>query len=156
MVGNVSSRAPISRKVLPTVRRRWAKEMPLPLAIQWVQRNGGVGATLDRFKQRGLSQQAASWVSTGEIQPVDAQTMSDVVGSEELSRLSQQLGVPHEQVASHLAEILPQVVTISRPLAMCRMMPMTSSAPAWPHSSDFLVGSVEQASKTASTARAKG
>jgi hypothetical protein len=134
MLGNVSSGAPISRKVLPTVRRRWAKEMPLPLAIQWVQRNGGVGATLDRFKQRGLSQQAASWVSTGEIQPVDAQTMSDVVGS----------------------EILPQVVTISRPLAMCRMMPMTSSAPAWPHSSDFLVGSVEQASKTASTARAKG
>jgi uncharacterized protein YidB (DUF937 family) len=41
---------------------------------------------------------------------VDAQAVSEVVGTEELSRLSQQLGVPHEQVASGLADILPEVV----------------------------------------------
>src|SRR6185369_900562 len=82
----------------------------LPLAMQWVQRNGGISAVLDRFKQQGYSQQAASWVSTGENQPLDAQAVSDVIGTEELSRLSQQLGVPHEQVASGLADILPQVV----------------------------------------------
>jgi len=84
--------------------------MLLPLAMQWVQRNGGIGAVLDRFRQQGYSQQAASWVSTGQNQPVDAQAVSDVIGTEELSRLSQQLGVPHEQVASGLADILPQVV----------------------------------------------
>ena len=84
--------------------------MLLPLAMQWVQRNGGIGAVLDRFKQQGYSQQAASWVSTGENQPVDAQAVTEVVGADELSRLSQQLGVPHEQVASGLADILPQVV----------------------------------------------
>src|SRR4051794_37572499 len=27
--------------------------MLLPLAMQWVQRNGGVGAVLDRFRQKG-------------------------------------------------------------------------------------------------------
>ena len=84
--------------------------MLLPLAMQWVQRNGGVGAVLDKFKQQGYSQQAASWVSTDENQPVDAQAVSEVIGTDELSRLSQQLGVPHEQVASGLADILPQVV----------------------------------------------
>jgi uncharacterized protein YidB (DUF937 family) len=84
--------------------------MLLPLAMQWVQRNGGIGAVLDRFKQQGYSQQAASWVSTGENQPVDAQAVSDVIGTDELSRLSQQLGVPDEQVADGLARILPQVV----------------------------------------------
>jgi len=84
--------------------------MLLPLAMQWVQRNGGIGAVVDRFKQQGYSQQAASWVSTGENQPVDAQAVSEVIGTDELSRLSQQLGVPHEQVASGLADILPQVV----------------------------------------------
>jgi uncharacterized protein YidB (DUF937 family) len=84
--------------------------MLLPLAMQWVQRNGGIGAMLDRFKQQGYSQQAASWVSTGENQPVDAQAVSEVVGADELSRLSQQLGVSHEQVASGLADILPHVV----------------------------------------------
>lgn len=84
--------------------------MLLPIAMQWVQRNGGIGAVLDRFKQQGYSQQATSWVSTGDNQPVDAQAVTDVVGTEELSRLSRQLGVPDEQVASGLADILPQVV----------------------------------------------
>lgn len=82
----------------------------LPLAMQWVQRNGGIGAVLQRFQQQGYSQQAASWVSTGENQPVDAQAVTDVVGAQDLSKLSQQLGVPHEEVASGLAQILPQVV----------------------------------------------
>lgn len=83
----------------------------LPLAMQWVQRNGGLGAVLERFRQQGYSQQAASWVSTGENQPVDAQAVSEVVGTEELSRLSQQLGVPQDQVADGMAEILPHVVS---------------------------------------------
>ena len=84
--------------------------MLLPLAMQWVQRNGGLGGLLERFGQQGYSQQAASWVSTGENQPVDAQAVTDVVGSDELSRLSQQLGVPQDQVAGGMAQILPQVV----------------------------------------------
>ncbi len=84
--------------------------MLLPLAMQWVQRNGGIRAVLDRFQQRGYAQQAASWVSTGENQPLDARAVNAVVGSDELSRLSQQLGVPDQQVANGLADILPEVV----------------------------------------------
>ena len=84
--------------------------MLLPLAMQWVQRNGGIGAVLDRFRQKGYTQQAASWVSTGDNQPLDPHAVGEVVGSEELSRLSQQLGVPDQEVASGLADILPQVV----------------------------------------------
>jgi uncharacterized protein YidB (DUF937 family) len=84
--------------------------MLLPLAMQWVQRNGGVGAVLDRFRQQGHGQQVASWVSTGQNEPVSASAVSDVVGDDELSRLSQQLGVPQDEVAHGFAQILPQVV----------------------------------------------
>ena len=84
--------------------------MLLPLAMQWVQRNGGIGALLERFRQKGYSQQAASWVSTGENEPLDPQAVSEVIGTEELSRLSQQLGASDEEVAGGLARILPQVV----------------------------------------------
>ncbi|MEO7546914.1 MAG: YidB family protein [Ramlibacter sp.] len=84
--------------------------MLLPLAMQWVQRNGGIGAVLERFQQKGYSQQAASWMSTGANQAVDSQAVGEVVGMEELSRLSQQLGVGQDEVASGLAEILPEVV----------------------------------------------
>ena len=84
--------------------------MLLPLAMQWVQRNGGVGALLQRFQQKGYSQQAASWVSTGPNEELAPQAVHDVVGMDELSRLSQQLGVSHEEVSAGMAQILPEVV----------------------------------------------
>lgn len=84
--------------------------MLLPFAMQWVQRNGGIGAVLDRFKQKGYRQQADSWVSMGVNQSLEAEAVDNVVGREELSRLSQQLGVPEQEVADGFAEILPEMV----------------------------------------------
>lgn len=84
--------------------------MLLPLAMAWVQRNGGIGSVLERFRQMGYAPQANSWVGTGANQPIGPQEVSDVVGAEELSRLSQQLGVDQQQVASGLAEVLPRIV----------------------------------------------
>lgn len=84
--------------------------MLLPLAMQWVQRNGGIGGVLQRFQQKGYSQQAASWVSTGSNEELGPQAISDVVGMDELSRLSQQLGVSNEDVSSGMAQILPEMV----------------------------------------------
>jgi len=82
----------------------------LPLAMQWVQRNGGIGAVLDRFKQKGYRPQADSWVATGPNHMLDPGAVDDVIGSDELSRLAQQLGVPQEEIASGFAEILPEMV----------------------------------------------
>jgi len=84
--------------------------MLLPYAMQWVQRNGGVGAVLDRFRQKGLGKQADSWVSTGSNHELLAEQANEVVGSEELSRLSQQLGVPEHEIAGGFAEIVPELV----------------------------------------------
>ncbi len=84
--------------------------MLLPLAMQWVQRNGGIGGVLQSFQQKGYSQQAASWVSTGPNEELAPQAVNDVVGMDELSRLSQQLGVSHEEVSSGMAQILPEMV----------------------------------------------
>ncbi|CAM3626265.1 YidB family protein [Polaromonas hydrogenivorans] len=82
----------------------------LPLAMQWVQRNGGIGAVLERFRNKGYSQQAASWVSTGPNEALAPQAVNDVIGMDELSRLSQQLGVSQEEVSSGMAQILPEMV----------------------------------------------
>jgi uncharacterized protein YidB (DUF937 family) len=84
--------------------------MLLPFAMQWVQRNGGIGAVLERFRQKGYEQPADSWVSTGDNQPIEAEAVDNVVGREELSRLSRQLGVPEQEVAHGFAEILPEMV----------------------------------------------
>ncbi|GAB3469318.1 YidB family protein [Polaromonas eurypsychrophila] len=82
----------------------------LPLAMQWVQRNGGLGAVLGKFQQKGYSQQAASWVSTGENEAMPPHAIDEVVGLDELTRMSQQLGVPEQQVADGFAQLLPEVV----------------------------------------------
>lgn len=115
VLGNVFGRDPdpqdgATRDSSPLGGKGALLAMLLPLAMQWVQRNGGIGALLQKFQQHGYSQEAASWVGTGENEPLNAQAVGEVVGMDELSRLSQQLGVPHEQVASGLAQILPEVV----------------------------------------------
>lgn len=82
----------------------------LPLAMRWVQRSGGLNAVLERFRQKGLGGQAQSWLSTGPNQPIDPQSVEQVVGQDELQQMAQRLGVPQQQVAQALAEIMPQMV----------------------------------------------
>ncbi|MEJ5991119.1 YidB family protein [Ramlibacter sp. PS3R-8] len=84
--------------------------MLLPLAMRWVQRNGGVGAVLDKFKQKGFDRQAKSWLATGDNDGVDEKAVEEVVGREELSAMAQRLGVPEHEVAQAFAEIMPEMV----------------------------------------------
>ena len=84
--------------------------MLLPLAMRWVQNNGGMNAVLERFHQKGLGAQAKSWMSTGANQPIDEQSVQQVVGADELRQMAQRLGVPEQQVAQAFAEIMPQMV----------------------------------------------
>ena len=84
--------------------------MLLPLAMRWVQRNGGMNAVLERFRQKGMGAQTQSWMSTGDNQPIDEQSVEQVVGSDELRQMAQRLGVPEQQVAQAFAEIMPQMV----------------------------------------------
>ena len=84
--------------------------MLLPYAMQWVQRNGGVGAVLERFRSKGFGQKAQSWVSTGANEGLGDGDIDDVIGREELSSLARQLGVTEQEVSRGLAEIMPEMV----------------------------------------------
>lgn len=84
--------------------------MLLPVALQWVQRSGGIGAVLQRVQNRGYGKQAQSWVSTGDNEVLDAEAVEGVVGREELERVSRELGVSDAEVKQGFAEILPEVV----------------------------------------------
>jgi uncharacterized protein YidB (DUF937 family) len=84
--------------------------MLLPMAMRWVQRNGGMGAVLKRFQQKGYDRQAQTWVATGANDPIDEQAVEQVVGHDELAQIAQRLGVPEQQVAQAFAEIMPEMV----------------------------------------------
>ena len=84
--------------------------MLLPLAMRWVQRTGGVGAVLDKFKQQGYGRHAQSWVDTGQNDTLDDKAVEQVVGQDELRQMAQKLGVPEQDVAQAFAEIMPEMV----------------------------------------------
>ena len=84
--------------------------MLLPLAMRWVQKNGGMGGVLDRFRQKGFGPQAQSWVATGQNDGIDERAVEQVVGQGELQQMAQRLGVPEQQVAQAFAEIMPEMV----------------------------------------------
>jgi uncharacterized protein YidB (DUF937 family) len=81
----------------------------LPLAMRWVQSNGGIGAVLDRFHQKGLGPQADSWVSTGQNRAISPEDVQRVVGADEIKRFASQRGVPEQEVSQAFAEILPEL-----------------------------------------------
>lgn len=82
----------------------------LPLVLQWVQRNGGIGGVLQRVNQHGYAGQADSWVGTGANESLPPQAARQLLGPDELSNLSSQLGVGEDEVAQGFSEILPEVV----------------------------------------------
>lgn len=70
----------------------------------------GLGGLLDQFRQRGLTSQADSWVSTGENQPLAPEDVDGVFGSDGISRIAQEAGLSDIETREGLAQLLPDVV----------------------------------------------
>jgi uncharacterized protein YidB (DUF937 family) len=71
---------------------------------------GGLAGLVQTFKDKGLGDTVASWVSTGQNLPISAQQIQQVLGNQQLQELAAQHGINVEQVSSQLAQILPVVV----------------------------------------------
>ena len=85
--------------------------MLLQLVMGLLQGNqGGLGALLARLNEAGLGEQVASWIGKGQNLPVSAEQIGQVFGDSALGDMAAQLGMPSEQVAGHLANLLPQVI----------------------------------------------
>ena len=82
----------------------------MQIALQLLQQNGGLEGLLGRFQQAGYADQAQSWVSTGENQPISGDALEQVLGQGQLGQIARQLGLSRGETAGGLASILPQVV----------------------------------------------
>jgi uncharacterized protein YidB (DUF937 family) len=80
------------------------------MALQMLQQNGGIEGILAKFRQAGYAEQAQSWVSTGENQPISADALQQVLGQGQLGQIAQQLGVGQSEAAGGLAAMLPQII----------------------------------------------
>lgn len=71
---------------------------------------GGLAGLVKTFQEKGLGDQMASWIGTGENQPVSSDQIKTALGDEQLGQIASQLGMDQNQAAGGLAAMLPQVI----------------------------------------------
>ena len=80
------------------------------VALDMFNQNGGLAGVLDKFKQGGLAEQAASWVGKGENLPISADQISSVLGSGAIAEMAAKFGIDPATLSAQIAEHLPTVV----------------------------------------------
>lgn len=80
------------------------------MLAQQMQAKGGLDGLLKQFHGAGLGDQASSWVSTGENQPINAEQAKAALGPEFIEQAAAKLGIPQDQAGEATAAALPQLV----------------------------------------------
>ena len=76
---------------------------------------GGLGGLIAKMQQSGLGDVAASWVGTGQNQPIGADQLGQVLGGDMIEGLTRQLGMNQGDLLGQLSQMLPQVVDTLTP-----------------------------------------
>jgi uncharacterized protein YidB (DUF937 family) len=71
---------------------------------------GGLGDLLSQLQRAGFGQQADSWVSRGQNQPIPPEAMERVFGREGVAEIARRAGVSEGEATRGLSELLPEVV----------------------------------------------
>ena len=80
------------------------------VAIDLFNQNGGVEGILQKFKDNGLAQQAASWVGTGANQPITPEQVASVLGQGAIADMAAKVGLTPEVISNKIAEHLPAII----------------------------------------------
>jgi uncharacterized protein YidB (DUF937 family) len=75
-----------------------------------IEKHGGVQGIVNEFEKNGLGPTVRSWVGTGPNDAVSPADVHRVLGSDLLQQLSAKSGLPVQELAEKLAQVLPQAV----------------------------------------------
>lgn len=76
---------------------------------------GGLGGLLRQFESAGLGDQARSWVSPGQNQPLSPDALGRVFGADGLAAIARQAGLSERETTAGLAQLLPEVIDRATP-----------------------------------------
>lgn len=82
----------------------------LGVVLGMIQKSGGLGGLLDKFRGAGLADKADSWVGTGPNAPLNPDELERALGPEELSQIAERTGMSVDEVREKLAAGVPEVV----------------------------------------------
>jgi uncharacterized protein YidB (DUF937 family) len=71
---------------------------------------GGLNGLVAKFQEAGLGDVIGSWIGSGKNQPISADQLAIVLGSEALSGIASKLGLDPGVAAGQLASLLPGLV----------------------------------------------
>jgi len=75
-----------------------------------IERHGGLQGVISQFQANGLGPTVQSWVGTGANQPITPAQVHQGLGPETINALAAKLGIPPDQLAAKLSEVLPQSI----------------------------------------------
>ncbi|CAM4087125.1 YidB family protein [Serratia silvae] len=85
------------------------KGMDYSAILQWVEQQGGLPAILNKFRQGNLADVVASWIGTGENQPISGEHVEQVLSTDAIAQLAGKLGIDPAQASALIAQYLPMI-----------------------------------------------
>lgn len=80
------------------------------VAMDLFNQNGGLNGILEKFKENGLGETAASWVGNGENISISAEQISSVLGNGAIADMAAKFGINPDTLSAQIAEHLPTLV----------------------------------------------
>jgi uncharacterized protein YidB (DUF937 family) len=71
---------------------------------------GGLGGLLEQMGRTGYGEQARSWVSTGQNQPIAPDAMEQIFGRDGIAAIARQANLSEAEASQGLSALLPEVV----------------------------------------------
>jgi len=75
-----------------------------------IVKHGGVQGIVAQLEQQGLSGTVKSWIGTGPNQPITADQIHQVFGSDAVKQLAAKVGLSPDVLAAKLSQVLPQAI----------------------------------------------
>jgi uncharacterized protein YidB (DUF937 family) len=80
------------------------------IAMDLLNKHGGVSGVLAMFKEKGLTPEVNSWVGNGPNLPISPEQVAGVLGQGELAQMAAKFGITPNDLSSKIAAHLPTVV----------------------------------------------
>ena len=100
----------LAKNALGSMLGGGSRQDPAAMLSGLLSEAGGMEGLMSQFQSAGFGGQFASWVSTGENQPLSADQMQNALGMEALQGLAGKLGMNTGTLLPLLIQFLPQVI----------------------------------------------
>lgn len=75
-----------------------------------IERHGGLQGVVSQFQQQGMGNTIKSWIGTGANEPITADQIHQVLGSDTMTQLATKFGMTPDELSAKLSTVLPQVI----------------------------------------------